>query len=63
MCPTNPFDQEEERGALCAACREPVELVDPDDPESWIHSVDANYFGDHTAWVEGEAVERHRGAM
>jgi hypothetical protein len=36
----------------CAGCREPIELADPDDDESWIHAEDANYFGDHTAWIE-----------
>lgn len=35
----------------CADCGEPVELAYPDDPESWIHAEDANYFGDHTAWI------------
>lgn len=38
----------------CAGCGEPVELASPDDPDSWIHAVDANYFGDHTAWLEDE---------
>lgn len=37
--------------ARCADCGEPVELAETDDPDSWIHAVDANYFGDHTAWV------------
>lgn len=36
----------------CGDCNEPVELHDPSDPESWIHAGDANYWGDHTAWVE-----------
>jgi hypothetical protein len=33
----------------CVACREPIELDDPHDPESWIHCEDANDLGDHTA--------------
>jgi hypothetical protein len=37
---------------LCADCGEPVELTDADDSDSWIHSIDANYWGDHTAWVQ-----------
>lgn len=45
----------------CADCGEPVELADPDDLESWIHAVDANYFGDHTAWVGAEGGEGRRG--
>lgn len=36
----------------CAECGEPVELASPDDPDSWIHAADANYFGDHTAWLD-----------
>lgn len=39
----------------CADCGEPVELYEPGDRESWIHSTDANYWGDHTAWVESPA--------
>lgn len=35
----------------CAGCGEPLELENPDDPESWIHAEDASYFGDHTAWL------------
>jgi len=35
----------------CADCGEPVELAETEDPDSWIHAADANYFGDHTAWV------------
>ena len=38
----------------CAGCGEPVELAYPDDPQSWIHAVDANYLGDHSAWLEKE---------
>jgi|GEM_PF-3453717 len=38
----------------CAGCGEPIELAYPDDPGSWIHAVDANYFGDHSAWLEEE---------
>lgn len=33
----------------CLACRQPIELEDPKDPESWIHCEDANDLGDHTA--------------
>ena len=40
---------------MCADCGEPVELYEPNDPDSWIHSVEANYWGDHTAWVESSA--------
>jgi hypothetical protein len=36
----------------CAECGEPVELYEPGDPDSWIHAADANYWGDHTAWVK-----------
>ena len=35
----------------CAGCGEPIELASDDDPESWVHAEDANYFGDHTAWM------------
>src|SRR4051794_19146809 len=35
----------------CAGCGEPVELADPADSESWVHAEDANYFGDHSAWL------------
>jgi hypothetical protein len=41
-----------EQRPKCAGCAEPLELACPDDPESWIHAADANYFGDHTAWLE-----------
>ena len=34
----------------CADCRESIELAAPDEPDSWIHAAEANYFGDHTAW-------------
>lgn len=43
------------RTDFCGDCGEPVELFDPSDPDSWIHSADANYWGDHTAWVESLA--------
>lgn len=33
----------------CSDCGEPLELADREDPESWIHAEDANYFGDHSA--------------
>lgn len=36
----------------CADCGEPIELASPDEPDSWIHSPHANYFGDHTAWLD-----------
>lgn len=39
----------------CADCGEPVELHDSSDLGSWIHAADANYWGDHTAWVESSA--------
>ena len=35
----------------CRLCGEPVTLDDPSDPMSWIHAVDANDLGDHTADV------------
>jgi hypothetical protein len=41
----------QEVSELCADCGEPVELYEPNDPDSWIHSREANYWGDHTAWV------------
>ncbi len=47
-------DGMDERWPKCAGCGEPVELASPDDPESWIHAADANYFGDHSAWLEEE---------
>ena len=40
----------------CSDCGEPVELYDPNDPDSWIHAIDANYWGDHTAWVKPKEV-------
>ena len=33
----------------CRLCGEPVELDDPSDSMSWIHTPDANDSGDHTA--------------
>jgi len=36
----------------CADCGEPIELASPEEPDSWIHAAHANYFGDHTAWLE-----------
>ena len=33
----------------CELCGEPVELADPSDPESWVHTEDANDLADHTA--------------
>ena len=35
----------------CADCGEPVVLADAQDPETWIHALDANDQADHTAWV------------
>lgn len=53
--PNQPSDVIDDAGGpKCAGCGEPVELASPDDPDSWIHAVDANYFGDHTAWLEDE---------
>jgi len=43
------FEGDTDERPRCSACREPVELDDPDDPESWIHWEDANDLGDHTA--------------
>ena len=43
------FEGDVDRRPKCAACREPIELDDPDDPDSWIHCEDANDLGDHTA--------------
>ena len=43
------FEGDADRRPRCAACREPIELDDPDDPDSWIHCADANDLGDHTA--------------
>lgn len=42
----------QEATSVCADCGEPVELYEPNDPDSWIHRADADYWGDHTAWVE-----------
>lgn len=44
------FVQDEDR-TRCGECCEPLELAYPDDPESWVHAEDANYFGDHSASV------------
>jgi hypothetical protein len=33
----------------CRTCREPIELDDPEDPESWVHCIDAHDGCDHTA--------------
>ena len=44
----------QEATSVCADCGEPIELYEPNDPDSWIHKADANYWGDHTAWVESE---------
>lgn len=49
-----PSERMDEQRPACAGCGEPVELAYPDDPESWIHAADANYFGDHSAWLEEE---------
>lgn len=37
---------------FCGDCGEPVELYDANDTDSWIHAIESNYWGDHTAWVE-----------
>lgn len=50
--PTRESSWDDDNRPQCADCREPVELADPADPESWIHAIDANYWGDHTAWVK-----------
>lgn len=44
----------DEHRPKCAGCGEPVELAYPDEPDNWIHAVDANYFGDHSAWLDEE---------
>lgn len=36
----------------CSLCGEPVELADPNDPQSWVHAEHANDTGDHTAEYE-----------
>lgn len=54
MFSMEPSDLADEQRPKCAGCGEPVELTYPDDPESWIHAADANYFGDHSAWLEEE---------
>lgn len=54
MSPIQSPDLMEEHRPKCGGCGEPVELAYPDDPESWIHAADANYFGDHSAWLEKE---------
>lgn len=41
-----------EREPICADCGEPVVLASPDEADSWIHAPHANYFGDHTAWLD-----------
>lgn len=46
-----PQKRQANERARCADCGEPVELAEADDPDSWIHAMEANYFGDHTAWV------------
>jgi hypothetical protein len=43
------FEGDTDDRPRCRACREPIELDDVDDPESWIHCEDANDLGDHTA--------------
>ena len=43
------FEGDQDARSRCRLCREPIELDDDNDPESWIHTQDANYFGDHTA--------------
>ena len=47
-------DLTDDQGPKCAGCGEPVELASPDEPENWIHAADANYFADHSAWLEEE---------
>lgn len=54
MTPIQSYDPGDEDRPKCAGCGEPVELAYPDDLQSWIHAVDANYFGDHSAWLEEE---------
>jgi len=54
MTSIQSYDSGDEHRPKCAGCGEPVELAYPDDPQSWIHTVDANYFGDHSAWLEEE---------
>jgi hypothetical protein len=43
------FEGDVDRRPRCAACREPIELADRADPDSWVHCEDANDLGDHTA--------------
>lgn len=43
------FDGDEDRRPSCRLCREPIELAEPDEPESWIHAADSQDWGDHTA--------------
>jgi hypothetical protein len=43
------FEGETDERPRCIACREPIELHDSNDPESWVHCDDANDLGDHTA--------------
>lgn len=54
MSPIPKPDLNDDQMRTCAGCGEPVELAYPDDPESWIHAADANYFGDHSAWLDEE---------
>lgn len=42
-------DGASDRRPRCRECREPIELDDPADPQSWIHAEDANDLGDHSA--------------
>ena len=51
MSVIKPAEETNERTPRCADCGEPLELASPDEPDSWIHAADANYFGDHTAWL------------
>jgi len=43
------YEGKTDRRPTCQSCREPIELDEPGNIESWVHCEDAKYWGDHTA--------------
>lgn len=43
------FEGDLDQRPRCRACREPIELDDPDEQDSWVHCRDAMDLGSHTA--------------
>lgn len=46
------YDGDDDPRRRCALCGEPVELAEPGDSASWVHTADANDRADHSAEVD-----------